>query len=194
MTIPTDDAASAAPSAPARVKFDGLTILLHWITVLMVLWQFASALAIDRVAPEDARLWLQLHRSSGVVLWAVVAFRLAWRFTGMRLPPLPANRARWHILGVHLSEYGLYALLLVQPVTGLAETMLRGRPFPLFGVTVPALLARDRTLAEAAHSLHELGAWTLLALAGVHALAALVHHLILKDRVQVAMLPGRATR
>jgi cytochrome b561 len=178
-----------------RPPYDDLTILVHWTTLALVLAQFASALSIDQVAdPALAERLLLLHRSTGVGLWLLIALRLIWRHTGMRLPPFPPNMARWHVTGVHLSEYGLYGLLLAQPLTGFLWSLLRGRAFPLFFWSVPPLLGRHKPLAEAFHQLHVAGAITLAAVVGVHASAALVHRFILKDQILQSMLPrwGRA--
>jgi cytochrome b561 len=97
--------------------------------------------------------------------------------------------ARWHVAGVHASEYGLYALLLSQPVTGLAWSMLRGRAFDLFFWKVPPLVERNRALADLFHSLHVAGAVLLAGLVGLHAGAALFHRFVLKDAILGSMLP-----
>jgi len=175
-----------------RPPYDPLTIVLHWTTLALVLIQLASAWLIDRGPSREASaLALSVHRSSGTFLWLLVAFRLAWRFTGMKLPPFPPGMGRLHIAGVHLSEYGLYVLLLAQPLTGLADTLLRGRPFDLFVWTVPALLVRDKPAASLAHLAHMAGAWALIALVTVHALAALTHRIVLDDGVLESMTGGR---
>ena len=88
-----------------------------------------------------------------------------------------------------LNEYGLYGLLLVQPLTGLGNTLFRGRPFALFAWQVPTLFAPNKAAAQMFHSIHEFGAWGLLALIGLHAAAALFHELILRDGVFQRMLP-----
>jgi cytochrome b561 len=62
-----------------RRRFDSLTIGLHWATVALITGMFASAwvlLASDR---EHAAILLNVHRSLGVVTWAVAIVRLAWR-------------------------------------------------------------------------------------------------------------------
>jgi cytochrome b561 len=189
MSATFHDAASATPSFAARPHYDPLTIVLHWTTVLLVLSQFVTAFSIDAVPAGLAGTVLQVHRSTGVALWLLVAFRLVWRFTGMRLPPFPAKMASWHIVGVHLSEYSLYALLLLQPLTGMADTLLRGRPFPLFGQEIPQIVMKNHELAVGAHWLHMVGAWTLAGVVGVHAGAALFHQFILGDSVLRSMLP-----
>jgi cytochrome b561 len=173
-------------------RFDGLTMAFHWTTLALVLFQFATALSIDRAPdPQTAALLLTLHRSAGVATWGVVFLRLAWRMTGMRLPPFPAHMSAFHNFGVHLSEYGMYALLLVQPLTGLGDTLLRGRAFELFGLTVPPLFARDVSTAARLHLAHEAGAVALTAVVLAHATAALFHGVVLKDGVLRSMFPGR---
>jgi cytochrome b561 len=133
---------------------------------------------------------LQVHRSLGVTIWTLTVFRLVWRVTGARFPAFPASMTPPHQLGARLSEYGLYALLLIQPTTGVAQTILRGRPFEVFAWSIPPLAARDVALVEILHAAHEIGAWCLFALAGLHAAAALVHHFILHDDVLEVMAPA----
>jgi cytochrome b561 len=179
-----------APPARARPPFDTLTIAVHWTTLLIVLTLFGSALLYGQV---EERSWapplLQVHRSLGVMIWTLTVFRLLWRVTGARFPPFPASMTPLHRLVARLSEYGLYALLLIQPATGLAQTILRGRGFEVFAWSIPQLVARDVALVRMFHVAHEIGAWCLFALAGLHAAAALVHHFILRDDVLEAMAP-----
>jgi cytochrome b561 len=180
-----------AQPAPARLPFDTLTITLHWTTLLIVLTLFGSALLYSQV--ED-RSWapslLQVHRSLGVMIWTLTVFRLSWRVTGARFPAFPASMTPMHRLVARLSEYGLYALLLIQPATGVAQTILRGHPFEVFAWSIPQLVARDVALVGIFRAAHEIGAWCLFALVGLHAAAALVHHFILRDDVLEAMAPA----
>ena len=175
---------------PIRARHQAFTIALHWITVLLVLAQFA--LAILHELPSHAEIRrdvLTAHRSLGVVIWFLVVGRLAWRLLGMRLLPFPASMARWHQWGARLSEWAFYGLLLAQPLTGLAATVLRGQPFNLFGIQVPSLMAQDKPWAAAAHGTHSLGAYALASLVLVHAGAAILHRVIANDGVLDSMLP-----
>ena len=179
-----------------RPSFDGLTIGLHWATVLLVLALFASARlhALAEVRHSDfTSVLLQIHRSFGVTIWVVTVLRLGWRLTNASLPPFPIHMTKLHRAAVKLSEYGLYALLLGQPVTGLLTTLFGGRPFALYLWQFSALMPRDETLREALHFSHELGAWALAALAVGHAAAALFHHFVLRDDVLECMAPVIAT-
>ncbi len=189
MAIQIVDAAHAATFDGVRTKFDALSMTLHWVTVVLVVAQFVSAWAIDHVEPSAARLVLTAHRSTGVALWILIVFRLLWRVAGMRKPPMPQTMKRAHKVGVKLAEYVLYALLLVQPVTGFLDSIYRGRAFSIFIWELPVIIPRDRPHASLAHLAHETGAYVLAGLVGFHAAAALVHHFILKDKVLLSMLP-----
>jgi cytochrome b561 len=59
----------------------------------------------------------------------------------------------------------------------------------LFAWSIAPLLTKDLALAAIFHQAHEIGAWCVIALAGLHATAALIHHFILRDDVLEAMAP-----
>jgi cytochrome b561 len=88
-----------------------------------------------------------------------------------------------------LNEYGLYAMLLIQPITGLGRVLLRGTPFDLFIWEVPALFAPDDAIHRLFVEAHEFGAGALFVLIGLHAGAALFHYFCLRDGVLQRMLP-----
>jgi cytochrome b561 len=178
-----------------RPPFDAVTRGLHWATAFLVLAMFATAW-LHALAEEQESSFtpflLQIHRSIGVVVWTVTAFRLAWRLTFARLPPFPAPMSGPHRAAVKAGEYALYALLLGQPATGLLASLFGGRPFALLIWQIPPLLQRDEELRAMFLAIHELGAWTLAALAVIHAGVALFHHLVLRDDVLACMAPGIA--
>jgi cytochrome b561 len=91
------------------------------------------------------------------------------------------------------SEYGLYALLLVQSAIGLAATLVRGGQFTIFSWQIPQLIPKDLALLATFDLAHKLGAWALGALILGHAAAALIHHFVLCDDVLQCMAPVVAT-
>lgn len=137
---------------------------------------------------------LMLHRSAGVLVWSVTIVRFLWRASFARFPPFPENLPRPMEWAAKASEYALYALLVFQPLTGLAHSLLRGRPIDLLGATIPALLPRLLDLSGQFHELHKWGAWALAVTAGLHGGAALFHHMVLKDDVLESMLPALKRR
>lgn len=184
-------AARARPPAVDARRFDGVSMALHWASAVLVVAMIASSLAYSSAADAaSAGRLLTVHRSTGVLLWSLTVLRLAWRFTAGRQPPLPAAMPSWQRRAAQCSVAALYAVLVVQPLTGFAQSIWRGKPFPLFGLDVPALVARDRSLVHLFEGVHTAGAWLLVALVGVHAIAALHHHFIEKDGVLRSMWPG----
>jgi cytochrome b561 len=60
----------------------------------------------------------------------------------------------------------------------------QGEAFTFFGLfPIPALMAQDRPLAHTLQDWHNYVGWAIVILALGHAVAALVHHYVLKDQV-----------
>ena len=176
---------------PMAGRFDQISMGFHWLTVLLVVSQFAAAWSLDYVG-EAATVVLTVHRSLGIVTWTVVLGRLIWRRNFAHVPAFPASMPKLQQIIAKLNEFGLYTLLLIQPLTGLADTLFRGHPFDLFFWEAPKVFDKNKALAHALHSVHVFGAWALLALIGMHAGAALLHGVILRDGVLQRMLPWTA--
>ena len=186
--------AYATPMNVRRPPFDSVTIGFHWATVLVVLALFASGWLHMRVHDSVSRaILLQIHRSLGLTIWVATALRLTWRLTKAKLPPFPLNMPEVQQWLAKASEYGLYALLLVQPATGLGETLFRGRQFAIFLWRVPQLIPENTALLAAFDLAHKFGAWALGVLILGHATAALIHHFVLRDDVLQCMAPAIAT-
>jgi cytochrome b561 len=172
-------------------RFDHVSIALHWITAGLVAGQLATAWLVGQGGP-GALGALTAHRSLGLLIWWVVLARLIWRRYFADLPPFPASMSHRQQQIAKLNELGLYAVLLFQPLTGLAATLFRGRPFALFAWRVPAILPPAKTVAHLLQATHEVGAAALLALLGLHLGAALFHEFGLRDGVLRRMLPWTA--
>jgi cytochrome b561 len=172
-------------------RFDPTSIALHWLTVLLIIGQFTTAWLHDAVG-HGTSLGLEIlatHQTMGALTWTVGLARLVCRRRFAYLPPFPESMAKLQQWIAKANEYGLYALLLVQPITGIGDVVFHGRPFTLFIWQVPALLTPDAAIRSLFQEAHELGAKALLALIGLHAGAALFHNLVLRDGILQRMLP-----
>jgi superoxide oxidase len=181
----------AVETAVESGRFDQTSIALHWLTVLLIVGQFATAWLRETVDHETsiAVTLLATHRTMGVLIWIVGLGRLVWRHKFAYLPPFPQSVPKLQQLIAKANEYGLYVLLLVQPITGLGNVLFRGHPFELLIWDVPALLEPNPAIRSLFVEAHEFGAKALLALIGLHAGAALFHRLVLRDGVLQRMLP-----
>jgi superoxide oxidase len=173
-----------------RTSFDGVTIAFHWATVLVVLGLLTTALWHAQSHDDMTKaLMLRIHRSLGVSVWTATAFRLVWRMTNAKLPPFPDEMTDIHRMLVKITEYCLYALLIVQPLTGFVATIARGRSFLLFWWHIPPLISHYPTLRAVLLSAHRIGAWTFGILIMGHAVAALIHYFVFRDNVLQRMAP-----
>lgn len=182
----TPMAVQAAAPEPAT-RYDGASILLHWITAALVVILWTLGQTIDwfpKGAPKiDAR---SVHILLGATLGIVIIVRIAWRAgAGRRLPP--ADRG-WPGLAAKAVHYGLYGLLAATVVLGVLNAWQRGDV--LFNVyTIPHLVPGDVALRRTLEGLHGDCADIVVIVAGLHAAAALAHHYLLRDRVLRRMLP-----
>lgn len=166
---------------------------LHWLLFVLVLGLYGLTYAeglFQRGDPNRALVWW-LHISLGLVLAALVVWRVALRLT-KGAPELPDSMTGIERTLAKVGHFALYALLIAIPVLGILLTWFRGDALSFFGfVTIPAPFAPDRDTAGTIKELHNLFATGILILAGIHALAALWHHFIRKDNVLERMLPER---
>jgi cytochrome b561 len=132
-----------------------------------------------------------LHKSFGILVLMLGAVRIGWRLGNPwpgpvdTVPPWQRKLARvLHLL--------LLAMMLALPLSGWAMSSAGDHPVSFFGLfTLPPLLAVDKDLGKSLSEVHEVLAWTLLALLVLHVGAALRHHFIARDATLRRML-GRA--
>lgn len=174
---------------PQARHYDRTTIWLHWLTAGLVVLQWALAQAIDLFPQGAPRVGARsVHIMLGLVLGAVLVSRLLWRATqGRRLPA--ADQGVRHTVA-KATHWGLYVLLVATVALGVFLVWARGDS--IFGLfTVPAYDPTDRGLADQVLEVHGIMASLILALAGLHAAAALAHRFLWRDGVLARMLPDR---
>jgi cytochrome b561 len=175
-----------------ETAYDRRTILLHWLSALLIVALWAAGQTIDYFPRGSPRVNARsVHISLGLILAAVLAVRLAWRMRGGRrlVPALPGTAGRV-ARGVH---HLLYLLVLLTLALGVSAVWVRGDSW--FGlIQVPAFDPGNRPLREQVVDLHGLLANALLLLAAGHALMALWHQARGRHPVLVRMWPGLQTR
>jgi cytochrome b561 len=187
-------AATRVVAADDGTNYDNVAVALHWTTALLVVVQFALAETWDYFARPTQHTMQSVHVSLGVLLTAVILARLVWRLIpGHQMPSLDVGWMRIASKGVH---YLLYLLLGVQVVTGFLFRWAQGHPVSFFGLfAIPSPFdAFDKATRGEFREIHEWIGWTIIIVAFAHALAALYHHYVLKDRVLMRMLPGDGER
>lgn len=184
-------------SRPATRPWSAASKAFHWVMALAVLSTTAlmyyianfGDLQTDTVARAEYGRLLQLHKSIGLLVLFLVAFRFAWNRLRER-PPLPATQTAAQRLAVRVAHGSLYAMMLVVPLLGWTASMTYGGKTRFFGLfELPVWLPKDIDWANRLQPAHIWLAWAMLALVGVHLAAALWHHLVRRDATLVQMLP-----
>jgi cytochrome b561 len=122
------------------------------------------------------------HLGLGTAIIATMIVRIVWRF--VRQEPDVVETTPLMRQVAWLTHVLLYVLLVAEPLLGWANASSRGWTVSLFGVIpLPALAATGSTLGHTMGDVHQVVAWALLGLVGLHVAAAVFHHFILRDGV-----------
>ena len=178
-----------------RARYDTVSIVLHWCVGISIIAIAAIEILRGEIFPKGSyfrEALKALHDPAGTVVFALVLLRLFWR-SAHSSPAMPESMGRWERAAASLTHYTLYAMMVAIPLTGIAYTLARGRPidFGLFQIVYPLDHLFDRSAARTLKNVHEFLGQAVLALAFLHAAAALWHHHIRKDDVLTRMLPIR---
>ncbi|WP_244816437.1 cytochrome b [Caballeronia sp. Lep1P3] len=187
------DTATRIAAGDDKTTYDRLSIALHWLTVVLVLTQFALAQTWGFAPKPTRHLMIVAHMSFGMILAAVIVVRIVWRLSpGHQAPVETAGWAELAAKGVH---YLLYGLLVAEAVLGFILRWSGNESMSFFGLAIgapfpPFSKAAHHTVGEA----HDLVGWTIIVLAACHAAAALFHHFVIRDAVLMRMMPGLTRR
>lgn len=170
-------------------RYNSVSIAMHWLTAALILAAFVLALVLDGFEAPLKGTLVTVHESLGLAVLALVVLRLIWRAVAPP-PPLPATTSPLVQKASGLGHLGLYLLMTAVTIAGILYVFFRGRPldFGLFSIASP--FTEDRAVARPIKEVHEWLAYTLIALAGLHAAAALWHHYVWKDGILDRMRPG----
>jgi cytochrome b561 len=174
----------------APMRWNRFSQLLHWLIALLIVGQGIVGLLMTGMSPSPDKIKVYLlHKSFGITVLMLVGLRVLWRLA-TRHPPIMPGPAwqRWSASAVHGA---LYVMMFVLPLSGWLFNSASNFPLQWFGIVhLPALWGPDPMVKHWARQIHEYGFWTLAALVGLHAAAALKHHYFDHDDTLRRMLPG----
>jgi len=164
---------------------------LHWIVAVLVIGLIIVGFMIANMAsgPLQDRLY-NLHRSTGALVLLLAIIRLGYRLMHPPLP-LPDDIPPFQKFVAEATHWGLYALLIVQPLVGWAATSAYRAQIIVYGLfELPPILPVNQPLSEQLFLVHKLLGFLMAAMILAHAGAALVHHFVKRDRVLMRMISG----
>ena len=182
-------------------RYDSLSRAFHWVTAIVVTVAFIlgpggfGRLMRDGVDPATHSdiVW---HESLGILVLVLTVLRLLWVALRPTAPQFPM--AGWMHWVAKVVQFAMWGLLLAVPVTAFLALGGESHPLTLLGgVRIDQMpIIANSVVAELADwgDVHQFLGDAIMWLAGLHAIAAIYHHVVLKDGVLAAMLPHRKTR
>ncbi|WP_438969636.1 cytochrome b [Methylophaga sp.] len=171
--------------AVSETHYSRVQVILHWLIALMILIMIMVGLFMvalpkeSELAPgqESVRaFWFLLHKSMGMTVAILIVLRLGWRLTH-KAPPLPDYVKTWQKNASTAVHGLLYVLMVAIPFTGYLQSMFSEYDTKFWGIVVPRLAEADESQREQFSQLHEVLAYSLIALLLLHVSAALKHRL-----------------
>ncbi|MGE0312003.1 MAG: cytochrome b [Lautropia sp.] len=181
------------PGQPKANRYTRLTIVIHWLTLLVMIATFATIelrvlFAKGTVAREEIKGW---HFALGMVILLMTIARMLNRAASKDRPPVSPAPPAWQRVLADGAHWVLYAALIGMPLLGWFTLSAAGKPVPLFfGVELPMLTGTDKALAKDLEALHKQIGSLLYYVIGLHAAAAIYHHVVRKDDTLRRMLPA----
>jgi cytochrome b561 len=157
-------------------RYTRTAIALHWLVAVLVIAQFVWGWwmqEIPKQPPGPRAAAFNLHKSFGLVIFALMLLRLGWRMTH-RAPTLH-DLPGWQQMLARATHVTLYAALLAMPIAGYLGSVFSGYPVKWFGVTLPGWGWKDPALKELMSAIHLTVSWIIAGAFTLHAMGALKH-------------------
>jgi cytochrome b561 len=175
--------------APALERYGAGAIAFHWTVAALIIFLGVLGLLFDDIPRSAMPFWVNVHASVGLIYLALVIARLAWRATH-RPPDLPPDVGEFTRRTSFAAHQLLYALMALIPFFGFIAYVWHGRAFDYGIFRLNFGVASNPDAFHPAEKVHQLLAYALFGLAGLHAAGALWHHFARRDGVLMRMMPG----
>lgn len=167
-----------------------ITIIFHWVCAPLIVFVFGLGVymrGLDYYSPWYHR-GPEIHIALGLVIFLLMSLRLVWRSRSQSPAPIPTI-TKGNLLAANLVKILLYAFVFIICISGYLITTAEGKGAAFFDVfAIPATVELSAHNVDRAGMIHKYLAWTLIAIVLLHALAALFHHFVKRDKTLVRML------
>lgn len=171
-------------------KYSKGVIFLHWLIATVVLLLLPASFFLEDLPANLRPSAIMWHKSLGLTILWLMLMRLIWVIKSGK-PALPSSVPRWEAWLARGVQAALYLFLIMMAMVGwLMSVMSNHIPtwFGLFRLPLPGI-AVNEGLADSFFQAHQIIAWILITLIGLHIAGALKHAIIDRDKVLDSMLP-----
>ena len=172
-------------STPTTSRYSPRLRTLPWLMAMLMALVYLSIEqrgVFARGSPGRGAM-MQAHFWLGLVVFALAAWRLARRVSD-GVPPISPPLPPWQHVPTRLLHAAFYLVLFfAMPVLGLLTMWTDDKTLlvPFTDLALPALMAPDRALAHRLEDIHRWIGEAFYWVIGLHVLAALYHHFVLRD-------------
>jgi cytochrome b561 len=174
----------------SAARYSKTAIFLHWTLVIALLAQIGFGWFLGEVprGTPARTVYVNLHKSTGMLIGLVILLRLYWRLTHPA-PPLPAAKPAWERLAARWSHALLYVCMIVMPASGYIASNFSKYGVNFFNsIKLAPWGTENAALYAAFNTTHLVTSWLFVGLITLHVLAAL-RHLAANDGVFDRMWP-----
>lgn len=172
----------------SKSRYHPISIFFHWFVFVLVIAAFIT-IELKGQFPkgsEPRELCKVIHGVIGQLIFLVMALRLIARFVyGV---PEPTNPRPIFTTLAKTMHWLMYAILLIAPIFGLLYFQYGGKEIHFFGLVWPQFVTPNPESKKLVEGIHEFLGNSLYFLIGIHALAGLWQHYIVKDDTLNRML------
>lgn len=174
----------------SNIRYGSVNIALHWLMFILIAaaYTFIELRELFPKGSDPRETMKALHFMLGLSVFALILPRLIVRLTGATPAIVPVPPV-WQHSAARIAHLALYIFMLAMPILGWLMLSAAGKPIPFFGLQLPALMGEDKELAKFIKEIHETVGEIGYYLIGLHAMAALYHHFLLRDNTLLNMLP-----
>lgn len=187
----SDQITTMRVGAPAGPRYSPLARTLHWLTAGCI--AIAVPLAFGMNNLPDGKLqdaFYANHESFGLLIWLVAVLRLITR--AVSPPPAAVDTLTgFQLLASRITHTLMYGLIFLLPILGFVGIGLYPAGANFFGFDLPNPIPaswHSESNSDAVLTIHQFGAYALLAVVAVHIGAALYHRHVKNDGVMPRML------
>lgn len=177
--------------ARASVRYTRVAMALHWLIAALLAAQIGFGWFLGTV-PRGSPLrgfYVNMHKSTGLVLALLILVRIAWRLTHDP-PPLPAFMPAWKRIVARWSHVTLYVCMLGMPVSGYIASNFSKHGVKFFNaILLPPWGVDNPRIYTIFNTTHVVLSYVFVALIVVHILAA-IQHATHRDGVLQRMVPA----
>jgi cytochrome b561 len=165
-----------------EIKYGIISILFHWITFLILIFQIPMGFYLADLEFSDFKLSIEnYHSIFGIIIFYITLLRIIWKF--INVSPLVANQMEsWQSIVSKINHWLLYLSLLAITSSGVIKKLLSGEDVN-FLFTSLSLEYFNFEIVEIAEKIHVSATILLIMLLILHILAVLYHHIFLKDPI-----------